>query len=246
MIVVGRGASPRKRNALTSDLLRSLTQALDEAERDEAVGVVVLTGTDPAFCAGLDLREFSDPAAGLIQVVRRRDTRPWAALASMSKPVIGAVNGPAVTGGLELALACDFLVASERARFADTHARFGVLPGQGMVPNLIQAVGPRRAREMSFTGRFVGAEEALSIGLVNKVVPHEELLPLAGRLAAEITANDQAAVRKLKALYDRGSRLSAGECVDLEQREFLAWQVEPEEIARRRSAVTARGSEAAG
>ncbi|MHB8620767.1 MAG: enoyl-CoA hydratase, partial [Chloroflexota bacterium] len=221
-------------------------QALDEAERDEAVGVVVLTGTAPAFCAGLDLREFSDPAARLIQVVRQRDTRPWAALASMSKPVIGAVNGPAVTGGLELALACDFLVASERARFADTHARVGVLPGQGMVPNLIQAVGPRRAREMSFTGRFVGAEEALSIGLVNKVVPHEELLPLAGRLAAEIAANDQAAVRKLKSLYDCGSRLSAGDCFDLEQREFLAWQVDPEEIARRRSAVTERGSKAAG
>ena len=121
-----------------------------------------------------------------------------------SKPIIGAVNGVAVTGGLELALQCDFLVASERARFADTHARVGVHPLWGLTVLLPQAVGMRRAREMSATGNFVDAATALAWGLVNHVVAHDELLPTARRLAADIVTSDQRAVRAILAHLRRG------------------------------------------
>ena len=120
---------------------------------------------------------------------------------SIGKPVIGAVNGVAVTGGFELALACDFLVASERARFADTHARIGVQPGWGLTVLLPQAVGIRRARELSLTGNFLDAETALAWGLVNHVVAHDELLPTARQLAADIASNDQVGARRILRTY---------------------------------------------
>ena len=101
----------------------------------------------------------------------------------MATPVIGAINGVAITGGFEVALACDFLVASERARFADTHARVGIMPGWGLTVALPEAIGLRRAKEMSTTGNFVDAETALAWGLVNHVVPHDELLPFARKLS---------------------------------------------------------------
>ena len=113
--------------------------------------------------------------------------------------MIGAINGVAVTGGLELALQCTFLVASERARFADTHARVGIMPGGGITVLLARWIGLRRAIEMSLTGNFVDAEEALRLGLVNHVVPHDELLPFAQKLAADIVSNDQVGVRRLLA-----------------------------------------------
>ncbi len=164
----------------------------------------------------------------------------------MSKPVIGAVNGAAVTGGFELALGCDFLIASDRARFGDTHARVGVTPGGGMSVFLPQAVGLRRAKEMSLTGNFVTADEALALRLVNRVVPHDELLPTTRALAADIAANDQRAVRNLKQLYDRGSKLSTGDALALEHEIFRTWRVDPSEIERRRAAVVERGRGQAG
>ena len=166
---------------------------------------------------------------------------PFTALAAMTKPVIGAINGPCVTGGFEVALACDFLVASERAVFADTHARVGLTPGGGMSVNLPQSVGLRKAKEMSLTGNFIDASEAHRLGLVNHVVAHTDLLPKAAALAAEIANNDQRAVKNLKQLYDTGTRLSTGEAWRLEQRLFREWKVDPAEIERRRVGVVERG-----
>src|ERR1700741_3050194 len=182
---------PQRRNALTSALMVDIAETMARLDADPGVGAIVLTGRDPAFCAGLDLRELSTSGDNL-----RIDAtgRPWPRL---STPVIGAVNGPAVTGGLELALHCDFAVASERAVFADTHARVGVLPGWGLSVLLPQAVGLRRAREMSLTGNFMDAQEALAFGLVNRVVAHDELLPVTLSIAADIAGNDQKAVRAL-------------------------------------------------
>jgi enoyl-CoA hydratase len=159
----------------------------------------------------------------------------------MTKPLIGAVNGPAVTGGLELALACDFLVASERARFGDTHARVGAMPGGGMTGLLPQAIGLRRAKEMSFTGNFLDAREAFARGLVNRVVPHEQLLATARAVAADIVGNDPVTVRALKRSYDQGSRLTLADCHALEQEIFRSWRVEPAEVERRRAAIMERG-----
>ena len=149
-----------------------------------------------------------------------------------------------MTGGLELALNCDFLVASERARFADTHARVGVHPLWGLTVLLPQAVGIRRAREMSATGNFVDAGTALEWGLVNHVVAHEALIPTALRLAADIVSSDQRAVRAILATYEEASRVPGGEAWDVEARaaaEFQRGGVDPEDIERRRRGVVDRG-----
>jgi enoyl-CoA hydratase len=232
---------PEARNALSSEVQRVLAIALAGAEADEDIDVVVLTGADPAFCAGLDLRELGSSAANLVGGRDDENRSPFTVLWTMTKPVIGAVNGPAVTGGFELALGCDFLVASERATFGDTHARVGVTPGGGMSVFLPQTVGLRKAKEMSLTGNFIDAHEALALRLVNHVVPHTELLATARRLAADIAGNDQHAVRNLKQLYDRGSKLSVGDALALEQERFRNYRVDPAEIERRRAAIVERG-----
>jgi enoyl-CoA hydratase len=229
---------PDARNAMSSELQRVLAATLAAAEADDGV---ILTGADPAFCAGLDLRELGSSAANLRGAGDRRQPSPFQVLWTMTKPVIGAVNGAAVTGGFELALGCDFLIASERARFGDTHARVGVTPGGGMSVFLPQAIGLRRAKEMSLTGNFVDAHEALALGLVNHVVAHNELLATARSLAADIVGNDQHAVRNLKELYDRGSKLSSGDALALEHERFRTYRVDPAEIERRRAAVIERG-----
>ena len=236
-------ARPEARNALNTALHRASAAALWEAEQDDAIDAVVLTGADPAFCAGLDLQELGGGGDNLRGGMGGRDApdNPIDAVWKMTTPVIGAINGPAVTGGLELALGCDFLVASERARFGDTHARVGVTPGGGMSVFLPMAVGLRRAKEMSLTGNFVGAEEALRIGLVNHVVPHEELLPTAQRLAHDIAGNDGPAVRHLKALYDANARLTVGDALANEREVFRSYRVDFDEVERRRAAIVERG-----
>ena len=232
---------PEARNALSVALQREAGAALAAADDDAAVDVVILTGADPAFCAGLDLRELGRDASNLVGGADDPAVSPFAALWKMSKPVIGAINGPCVTGGFELALACDLLVASEHATFGDTHARVGVMPAGGMSVLLPRVVGVRKAKEMSLSGNFVGAHEAFARGLVNHVVPHAELLPAARQLAADIAGNDQAAVRNLKRLYDANEKVSAGDAIEQEQEFFRAWRIDPAEIERRRTGVVERG-----
>lgn len=246
---------PEARNALNSELLRALPAAMESVEDDPGVAVVILTGTDPAFCAGLDLKELGStggnlgggrqpspedagPAAAVREAVVRPPWRP------MSKPVIGAINGPAVTGGFELALQCDFLVASERARFGDTHTRVGILPGWGLSVLLPQAIGIRRAKEMSLTGNFMDAAEALQFGLVNHVVAHEHLLPFSVDLAKDIAGNDRAAVGALLAGYKEVAATTVGEGLQVEARRAAEWQgrgIDPSEVERRRQAILERG-----
>ena len=232
---------PEARNALSVALQREAGAALAAADADPDVDVVILTGTDPAFCAGLDLRELGKDASNLVGGADDAAISPFAALWKMAKPVIGAINGPCVTGGFELALACDFLVASERATFADTHARVGVMPAGGMSVLLPQVLGVRKAKEMSLSGNYMGAHEAFARGLVNHVVAHDELLPAARKLAADIVGNDQAAVRNLKKLYDANEKVTVGSAIDQEQEYFRAWRIDPAEIERRRTGIVQRG-----
>lgn len=212
---------PEARNALSSALRRRLRDVMAGVDSDESVSAVILTGADPAFCAGLDLKELSargrldrepdDPGAqGL----------PWSPL---RKPLIGAVNGVAITGGFELALNCDFLIASERAAFADTHARVGILPGWGLSVLLPQRVGFAMARRMSFTGDFLPAQRALECGLVTEVVPHDDLLPAARRAAAAIVSNNKPAVEALLASYRRIEAAAAGDGMALEATASRDW-----------------------
>lgn len=236
---------PEARNALSSEVLRRLPEVMTEAEGRDDVDVLILTGTDPAFTAGLDLKELGSSGGNLGP--RGTATRaeqapgPRSPFPPLTKPLIGAVNGVAITGGLELALNCDFLVASERARFGDTHSRVGVMPGWGLTVLLPQAIGVRRAREMSFTGNFLTAEEAFHFGLVNHVVAHDDLLPFCRKLAADICGNDQPGVRQIRATY--AEIWAEREGWATEARDGKAWSTgfSPDEVAKRRDAIIQRG-----
>ena len=237
---------PEARNALSGALIRDLVAAVKAAQADDDTRVIILTGADPAFCAGLDLKELGAGSSTLTSTRPRDDTpvERRGPLPPGPKPVIGAINGAAITGGFELALACDFLVASDRARFADTHARVGIQPWWGLTVLLPQAIGVRRAREMSTTGNFCDAQRALDWGLVNHVVPHEDLLPFTRGLAADIASTDQRAMRQLLQTYADGSRVTVGEAWLVESDVAAAWQgqgLDPAEIERRRQGVTDRG-----
>jgi enoyl-CoA hydratase len=234
---------PAVRNALNAALRRALPTTMERLDHDDAVDVIVLTGADPAFCAGVDLKELGggsggeDEVRGLIE-----GGNPFGPIA---KPIIGAINGVAVTGGFELALNCDFLIASEQARFADTHARVGIQPGWGLTVLLPQAVGLRRAREMSTTGNFVNAQTALEWGLVNRVVAHPDLLPTCLALAADIVSNDQVGVRRILRTYAETTAITASPARRLEAEVSMEWLRSgggrPEEVERRRQAIIERG-----
>ena len=229
---------PEKRNALSGQLLSELRATMEQLDARQDVRAIVLTGADPAFCAGLDLMELGQPGSSLGGSARGR------AIPELSKPLIGAINGVAVTGGLELALACDFLIASERARFADTHARMGIMPGWGLTVDLPAAVGLRRAREMSATGNYVDAQTALQWGLVNHVVPHDELLAFARTLARDAASSDQSAQQRILTTYKEGSQTTGREARELEGRVHRQWHaagIDAGHVSQRRDAVIARG-----
>lgn len=194
---------PAARNALSRDLIRALYTALTDADADDAVRAVVLTGADPAFCAGVDLKEAARDGADYFAEFQSQSciTR----VAEMHTPIVGAINGAVFTGGLEMALGCDFLIASERAVFADTHARVGILPGGGMTARLPQVVGAAMARRLSMTGEVVDAVRAERIGLVTEVVPHARLLDRALEVAGQIAEVPAATMAGLKEIYRRGT-----------------------------------------
>ena len=241
---------PEARNALTAAMINELATALVDADADPGVAAVVLTGRDPAFCAGLDLKDLartyrdvaeSPGGEGGSEGPRiRRGLTP-----DTTKPRIGAVNGPAVTGGLELALGCDFLIASARATFADTHARVGVMPAGGMTIRLPQLIGVNRARQMSLTGNFVDADTACAWGLVNEVVPHDDLLPRAFALAGAIAECDPAAVAELRAMYEALAHRGDEESYRDEARWSRRWMTERFDASAfeaRRAGIIERGS----
>ena len=225
---------PQARNALSTELRRRFFKALRDAEADHDVDVVILTGADPVFCAGLDLKELG-------ATTELPDISPkWP---PMTKPVIGAINGAAVTGGLELALYCDILIASELARFADTHARVGLLPTWGLSVRLPQKVGIGMARRMSLTGDYLSAAQALRTGLVTEVVPHDELLPAARRIAASIVGNNSKAVRALLASYHRIDESQTDQGLWIEAASARQWMssASGDDIAASRAGVIERG-----
>lgn len=223
---------PQSRNALSAALRDRFFAALADAEADDDIDVVILTGADPVFCAGLDLKELARQTA-LPDISPR-----WPA---MTKPVIGAINGAAVTGGLELALYCDILIASEHARFADTHARVGLLPTWGLSVRLPQKVGIGLARRMSLTGDYLSATDALRAGLVTEVVAHDQLLPTARRVAASIVGNNQNAVRALLASYHRIDESQTAAGLWLEACAAKQFRTSGDTIAANREAVLQRG-----
>ena len=203
---------PEKLNALSAELRAAFVREMQKLRTNPEVGCVIITGAGRAFCAGLDLRELSSA-----QLREMGGANFVSVIEDMEVPTIAAINGFAVTGGFELALACDMMLAADTAQFADTHARVGVMPGGGMTARLPQAVGIRKARELSLTGNYLTAQEAEKLGLVNRVVPKDKLMETARELAAQILSSDPLMIRQIKRLYDLNARSTVGEGLRYEQ-----------------------------
>ena len=215
MITLNR---PEKRNAINRELLVHLYNYLDEVSNNDKIRVAVITGNGKSFCAGLDLsviktENLFDPRSD------GKDLQD--VFKNCEKPIIGAINGHAITGGFEIALNCDFLMASERASFADTHAKVGIHPGWGMTQLLRQAVGQRMARQLSFTCQFISAQKALQCGLVNEVVPHEELVSRTKQISTEICSVNQEMLRVVKGLIKYKDQVTLQEAFAHERRGFM-------------------------
>ncbi len=254
ILLIERGAGiatvtlnrPASLNALNRALRARLATTFRELNEDDDTRVIILTGAGRAFCAGIDLRELG---SGESQVGAPRDPAydPTAAMAAFQGPIIGAINGAAVTGGFELALGCDLLIAAPAARFADTHGRVGVHPAWGLSQKLSRLIGIGRAKEMSLTGNFIDAATAERWGLVNRVVEADALLPSCRHLAQDMLSLDPAMLVSYKRAIDEGYALSFGDAMAMEARVATAFNaaVSPEAVEARRRAVLERGRQQA-
>jgi enoyl-CoA hydratase len=235
---------PSAMNALSRELRGALIAAFEALRNDAETGVVILTGAGRAFSAGLDLKELGGETSSTAEITETIATGDLIdTMSRCDRPIIGAVNGVAVTGGFELALACDILIASTEARFADTHARVGIMPGWGLSQKLSRMIGIGRAKELSLTGNYLSAEQACAWGLVNRVVAPARLLPVCTALAHDMLSCDPEVLRGYKRVIDEGYAATFGEGLRLEKarnREHAA-TVTPEKISARRALVQARG-----
>ncbi len=190
---------PDHLNALSMELRSALAKEFCRLATDDTTQVIILTGSGRAFTAGLDLKELAQTG---LRSEGAKGPNLHDAIKNVGKPLIGAINGFAVTGGFEIALMCDILVASEHAKFADTHVRMGVVPGWGLSQRLSRLIGASRARELSFTGKYLDAVTAERWGLVNRVLSADELMPHAMELAREIQLADRATLEAVQHLID--------------------------------------------
>ena len=232
---------PDAMNALSRELRKEFVAAFADCATDPAVRVIILTGNGKAFCAGFDLKELgsdnSDTAAEEVN-----NEVAWA-MRAFDGPIIGAINGHCITGGFEMALACDVLIASERARFADTHARVGILPGWGLSQKLPRLIGLSRAKEISFTGAPVFAAQAYEWGLVNHIVTGEDLLPRAIAMAQDMCACVPQILQQYKSLIDDGYSMPLDKALEWEEAQAIesAGQISADLIEGRRQGVLAKG-----
>lgn len=236
---------PEAMNALSRALRAELAAAMRAVDADDAVRCVILTGAgERAFTAGLDLKELGTDTSNLGAAnATSAEENPVKAIEQCRKPVIGAINGVAITGGFEVAIACDILIASTNARFADTHARVGILPGWGLSQKLSRIIGISRAKQLSFSGNFLDADTACAWGLVNSVVSADELMTHAKGLARDIASVDSGMVATYKKLIDEGYAMSFGDAMAHEHAYSSAAnaRVSAEEVEARRLAVIERG-----
>lgn len=232
---------PEHLNALSRDMRLAITDTFLELKEDASTRVIILTGAGRAFSAGLDLKELGqqgfDNAPPSVNLHR--------AVKEVGKPIIGAINGFAITGGFEIALMCDILIGSTQAKFADTHVRMGVVPGWGLSQRLASLIGASRAKELSFSGNYLDAATAERWGLVNRVVEPEELLPQCESLAADICQADPQTLKEVHALIDFGveNTLQQGLLEESQRSAQHKGDLSPDTLDKRRVAVTERGRE---
>lgn len=232
---------PEAMNALSRELRRDFVQVFKACAEDHDIRVVILTGAGKAFCAGFDLKELG--ASDAVTAAEEADNVIARAMKAYDGPIIGAINGHCITGGFEMALACDMLIASENARFADTHARVGMLPGWGLSQKLPRLIGLSRAREMAFTGAPVFARQAYEWGLVNHVLAPEELLPKAIRMAQDICACVPQVLQHYRAMITDGYSMPLNDALEWEEARAIWWakQASGGTIEARRASVLEKG-----
>lgn len=238
---------PEAMNALSAELRLVLSTAFRDLQTDPSMRVAIVTGAGRAFCAGMDLKELATaaPEATGEQTGGAGHLDLADAMAAFEGPIIAAVNGHAITGGFELALACDVIIASTQAKFADTHARVGILPGWGLSQKLPRLIGISRAKELSFTGNMINAAQAYEWGLVNRVVAPEELMPVCMKLATDMTSCVPAVLKGYKKLIDDGFGMALPDALRHEREASIesAKAATAAMIAIRRQDVLARGRE---
>jgi enoyl-CoA hydratase len=205
---------PDRLNAINFQLALDLTRLLDEIDDDEEARVVVLTGAGRGFCAGADIKEMADPNAKRLPVGMRYTF--FNKLEDLGKPVIAAINGPCNGGGLEIALCCDFRIASEAANFGLGEVKLGVIPAGGGTARLPRLIGPARAKEFLYFGNRIDAQQAYQIGLVNKVVSPEELMTEAKNWAAELAERPPLSLKMLKYCANLGMQMDLLSAIDYE------------------------------
>lgn len=234
---------PQAMNALSRELRAAIAETFTRLNADPGVRVAILTGAGKAFCAGLDLKELGQGRDTVSSTVETQD--PVTSLNQFTKPVIGAINGVAITGGFELALACDVLICTPHARFADTHGRVGILPGWGLSQKLSRTIGIYRAKELSLTGNFMAASQALEWGLINRIVPEQELIPVCRKLAADMLTLVPECLPAYKKIIDEGYAQDFGTALQTERRLSGAANkaVPADAIEARREQVRARGKQ---
>ena len=213
---------PEALNALSNSLLRELITALDSFENTDSVGAIVLTGNEKAFAAGADIKEMQDQSFIDMFLAHFPFGRggAWEHIASIRKPIIAAVAGYALGGGCELAMACDFILAADTAKFGQPEINIGTMPGAGGTQRLTRLIGKSKAMEMCLTGRLIGAEEAERIGLVSRIVPAAELLAEAIKTAAKIAALSRPAVMMVKEAVNAAYETTLAEGLRLERWAF--------------------------
>ena len=234
---------PNALNALSGELRQAIVETFHHLRDDAETEVIILTGAGRAFTVGLDLKELGGEVVPSKEDAIK-DTDVGKAVAQVGKPVIGAVNGFAITGGFEIALMCDFIIASTNARFADTHARVGVVPGWGLSQRLPRLIGINRAKELSLTGNFLDAETARDWGLVNRVVSDEALLPTCQQLATDITSTEPVTRGEIRRIMDEGWHATLTEGMNIEKTANRAHdksQRPAEQVAGRRQQIQDRG-----
>ena len=234
---------PEALNALSRALRNRMTEVFNRLSDDPETEVIILTGAGRAFTVGLDLKELGGETA-VEESISDGDLSE--AMKACHQPIIGAINGFAITGGFEIALMCDFLIASTAAKFADTHARVGVVPGWGLSQRLPRLIGINRAKELSLTGNYLDAQTAANWGLVNRVVSPEKLLDTCRDLARDIVTTDPATRHEIKRIMDEGWLTTLGDGLDVElaaNREHSRTEVRAEKVAARRADIQARGRE---
>ncbi|MDO8490541.1 MAG: enoyl-CoA hydratase/isomerase family protein [Dehalococcoidia bacterium] len=217
---------PQAMNAINLDVVTELREALLDIKKDDGIRVVVITGAGKAFCAGADLKAGPEGVGKIVS----QGKKTYQAIEDLDRPVIAAVNGYCITGGMELAMSCDIIIASENAIFWDTHGRVGAVPGWGGSQRLPRIVGIMKAKEMFFASEPITAREAERLGLVNHVVPAEQLDAAVQEMSDKIIANSGAAVAWMKSLVNQGSRLNLDAALRLEPDMEIATPDAPERM----------------